>query len=57
MKKGFELILKSIKREPTINRSLVFHTKLANGVLVELCQEIVDNENTIPIGDEVWEDL
>lgn len=38
------------------NKLVAFlHPKSANGVLVELCQEIEEDSETLPQGDEVWE--
>ena len=54
---GFELISKRPKKGADNKLVAFLHPKSANGVLVELCQEIVGDENAIPIGDEVWEDL
>ncbi|WP_051205282.1 methylmalonyl-CoA epimerase [Salinimicrobium xinjiangense] len=54
---GFELISKRPKRGADNKLIAFLHPKSANGVLVELCQEIEKEEDTIPIGDEVWEDL
>lgn len=54
---GFELISKRPKKGADNKLVAFLHPKSANGVLVELCQEILEDENAIPIGDEVWEDL
>lgn len=54
---GFELISKRPKKGADNKLVAFLHPKSANGVLVELCEEIKDGEETVPIGDEVWEDL
>lgn len=54
---GFELVSKRPKKGADNKLVAFLHPKSANGVLVELCQEILEDENAIPIGDEVWEDL
>jgi methylmalonyl-CoA/ethylmalonyl-CoA epimerase len=54
---GFELISKRPKKGADNKLVAFLHPKSANGVLVELCEEIKDGEEYIPIGDEVWEDL
>ena len=54
---GFELISKRPKKGADNKLVAFLHPKTANGVLVELCQEIKDGEDSIPLGDEVWEDL
>ncbi len=54
---GFELISKRAKKGADNKLVAFLHPKSANGVLVELCEEIKDEEETVPIGDAVWEDL
>ena len=54
---GFELISKRPKKGADNKLVAFLHPKSAGGVLVELCQEIKEDEESIPIGDEVWEDL
>ncbi len=54
---GFELISKRAKKGADNKLVAFLHPKSANGVLVELCEEIKNEEETIPIGDAVWEDL
>lgn len=54
---GFELISKRPKKGADNKMVAFLHPKSANGVLVELCEEIKEGEEYIPIGDEVWEDL
>ena len=54
---GFELISKRPKKGADNKLVAFLHPKSANGVLVELCQEIITEEDLIPIGDEVWEDI
>ncbi|UZH56717.1 methylmalonyl-CoA epimerase [Salinimicrobium tongyeongense] len=54
---GFELISKRPKKGADNKLVAFLHPKSANGVLVELCEEIKTGEEYIPIGDEVWEDL
>lgn len=54
---GFELISKRPKKGADNKLIAFLHPKSATGVLVELCQEIKTEEDNIPIGDEVWEDL
>ena len=52
---GFELISKRPKKGADNKLVAFLHPKSANGVLVELCQEIVDEPQQLPEGDEVWE--
>ena len=52
---GFELISKRPKKGADNKLVAFLHPKSANGVLIELCQEIVDEPRTIPEGDEVWD--
>ncbi|MCY2686490.1 methylmalonyl-CoA epimerase [Salinimicrobium sp. TH3] len=54
---GFELISQRAKKGADNKLVAFLHPKSANGVLVELCEEIKDEEETVPIGDAVWEDL
>lgn len=54
---GFELISKRPKKGADNKLIAFLHPKSANGVLVELCQEIKEEGPAVPIGDEVWEDL
>ena len=52
---GFELISKRPKKGADDKLVAFLHPKSASGVLVELCQEIVDEPQQLPEGDEVWE--
>ena len=52
---GFELISKRPKKGADNKLVAFLHPNSANGVLVELCQEIVDEPQQLPEGDEVWE--
>ena len=54
-KEGFQLINEKPKRGAD-NKIFVFlHPKSSNGVLVELCQEIKQEPEPLPEGDEVWD--
>lgn len=52
---GFQLISKKPKKGAD-NKLVVFlHPKSSNGVLVELCQEIREEPEPLPEGEEVWD--
>lgn len=55
--KGEGYVLLNEKPKKGADNKLVafLHPKSANGVLVELCQEIVEEPERIPEGDEVWD--
>lgn len=52
---GFELISKDPKKGADNKLVAFLHPKSANGVLVELCQEIVEEPEEVPIGDDIWD--
>ena len=52
---GFELISKRPKKGADNKLVAFLHPKSSNGVLVELCQEIVEEPQPLPEGDDVWE--
>lgn len=52
---GFELISKSPKKGADNKLVAFLHPKTAGGVLVELCQDIKEEPDPIPLGDEVWD--
>ena len=52
---GFQLISKKPKRGADNKLVAFLHPKSSNGVLVELCQEIKEEAEHLPEGDEVWD--
>ena len=52
---GYQLLNDKPKKGADNKLVAFLHPKLANGVLVELCQEREDSEETLPEGDAVWE--
>ena len=55
-KEGFQLLNEKPKRGADNKLVAFLHPKSSHGVLVELCQEMEQEEESLPIGDEVWED-
>lgn len=52
---GFELISKKPKKGADNKLVAFLHPKSANGVLVELCQEIQEEPEQLPTGDAIWD--
>ena len=52
---GYVLLNEKPKKGADNKLVAFLHPKSANGVLVELCQEIVKEPEELPIGDEVWD--
>ena len=52
---GFQLINEKPKRGADNKLVAFLHPKSANGVLVELCQEIKEEPEPLPEGEEVWD--
>ena len=52
---GFELISKRPKKGADNKLVAFLHPKSSTGVLVELCQEIKQEPEPLPEGDEVWD--
>ena len=52
---GFELISKRPKKGADNKLVAFLHPKSSTGVLVELCQELVEEPEQLPIGDDIWE--
>ncbi|MFD2517331.1 methylmalonyl-CoA epimerase [Salinimicrobium flavum] len=52
---GYVLLNEEPKKGADNKLVAFLHPKSANGVLVELCQEIVEEPERIPEGDEVWD--
>ena len=54
-KEGFELVSEKPKRGADNKLFVFLHPKSSYGVLVELCQEIKQEPEIPPAGDEVWD--
>lgn len=52
---GFQLISEKPKRGADNKLVAFLHPKSSNGVLVELCQEIKEEPEPLPGGEEVWD--
>lgn len=52
---GYVLLNEKPKKGADNKLVAFLHPKSSNGVLVELCQEIEEEPETLPEGDEVWE--
>ncbi|MHA6279024.1 methylmalonyl-CoA epimerase [Salinimicrobium sp. CAU 1759] len=52
---GFQLISKKPKKGADNKLVAFLHPKSSNGVLVELCQEIKEEPEPLPEGEEVWD--
>ncbi len=52
---GFQLISEKPKRGADNKLVAFLHPKSSNGVLVELCQEIKEEPEPLPEGEEVWD--
>ena len=52
---GFQLISEKPKRGADNKLVAFLHPKSSNGVLIELCQEIREEPEPLPEGEEVWD--
>lgn len=53
---GYVLLNEKPKRGADNKLVAFLHPKSVNGVLVELCQEILEEPQTLPEGDEIWDE-
>ncbi|MEG9327504.1 methylmalonyl-CoA epimerase [Salinimicrobium catena] len=52
---GYQLLNEKPKKGADNKLVAFLHPKSANGVLVELCQEITEEPERLPEGDEIWD--